>query len=92
MNAVEIEEAVSQLVAEPFDRTEFPYQFLAAYGFGETTLKKLRVDAARSPGSSGGAKKAALATDVENAVLLRNQIHLLVCDRDDTGRARSLLQ
>ena len=31
MNAVEIEEAVSALMAAPFNRAEFPYQFLAAF-------------------------------------------------------------
>ena len=39
MNAVEIEEAVSDLVIEPFDRAEFPFQFLKAFGNKETTLK-----------------------------------------------------
>lgn len=28
MNAVEIEEAVTELVKNPFDAAEFPYQFL----------------------------------------------------------------
>lgn len=28
MNAVEIEEAVTELVENPFDAAEFPYQFL----------------------------------------------------------------
>ena len=32
MNPVEIEEAVSQLASEPFDRAEFAYQFLTAFG------------------------------------------------------------
>jgi len=42
MNAVEIEEAVSNLVVEPFDRAEFAFQFLEAFGNKETTLKRLR--------------------------------------------------
>jgi hypothetical protein len=42
MNAVEIEEAVSVLVADPYDGEEFPYQFLAAFGFKPPTLQKLR--------------------------------------------------
>jgi hypothetical protein len=41
MNAVEIEEAVAALMAEPFDRRDFPYQFLTAFGFKDTTLRKL---------------------------------------------------
>ena len=37
MNAVEIEEAVSQLALDPFDRGEFPFSFLRAFGNPETT-------------------------------------------------------
>ncbi|MBC6416324.1 MAG: DNA methylase, partial [Rhodospirillales bacterium] len=32
MNAVEIEEAVSRLAAQPFDGAGFPYAFLEAFG------------------------------------------------------------
>lgn len=32
MNAVEIEEAITALAAEPFDAAEFPYAFLEAFG------------------------------------------------------------
>jgi hypothetical protein len=42
MNAVEIEAAVSELAGEPFDPVEFPYEFLAAFGNKDTTLKRLR--------------------------------------------------
>jgi hypothetical protein len=42
MNAVEIEEAVSALVEQPFDVDEFPYAFLAAFGNKDTTLRRLR--------------------------------------------------
>lgn len=42
MNAVEIEQAFSELAEQPFDREEFPFQFLAAFGNKETTLKRLR--------------------------------------------------
>ena len=42
MNAVEIEIAISNLVAKPFDSKEFPYEFLGAFGNKETTLKRLR--------------------------------------------------
>src|ERR1700694_637905 len=63
MNAVEIDEAVSDLVAQPFDAAEFPVDFLAAFGNKETTLKRLR------SGSSN-------ASDVPAGVLQRNNIHL----------------
>ena len=42
MNAVEIEEAISQLAEQPFDAAEFPYAFLLAFGNKETTLRRLR--------------------------------------------------
>jgi hypothetical protein len=42
MNAVEIEAALSDLAQEEFDATEFPYQFLAAFGNKDVALKKLR--------------------------------------------------
>jgi hypothetical protein len=68
MNAVEIEEAVSALVEQPFDPAEFPYAFLAAFGNKETTLKKLR------------STKAADTTNKSDigGVLQRNNIHLAV--------------
>jgi hypothetical protein len=40
MNAVEIEEAVSKLAEQPFDADSFPFDFLAAFGNKETTLKR----------------------------------------------------
>ena len=42
MNAVEIDEAISTLVEQPFDVAEFPFAFLQAFGNKETTLKRLR--------------------------------------------------
>ena len=67
MNAVEIEEAVSDLVIQPFDKAEFPFQFLESFGNKETTLKRLR---------SGSSNR----TDVEGAVLQRSNIHILVTE------------
>src|SRR5688500_11827484 len=64
MNAVEIEQAVSDLFADPFDPAEFPYAFLRAFGNKETTLKKLR---------TGDTNKSDLG-----GVLQRNNIHLAV--------------
>ncbi len=69
MNAVEIEEAVSDLVIQPFDKAEFPFQFLESFGNKETTLKRLR---------SGSSNR----TDVEGAVLQRSNIHILVTEED----------
>ncbi len=42
MNAVEIEQAITDLAAKPFDAAEFPFAFLEAFGNKETTLRKLR--------------------------------------------------
>ncbi|NJO11899.1 MAG: hypothetical protein HC873_22310 [Leptolyngbyaceae cyanobacterium SL_1_1] len=42
MNAVEIEEAVSQLAEAPFDPEEFPFAFLEAFG------NKPRVNASKT--------------------------------------------
>ena len=66
MNAVEIEEAVSELAAAPFDAAEFAYDFLAAFGNKDTTVKRLRT------GASNG-------SDVASAVLQRNNIHIATC-------------
>ncbi|WP_137751588.1 DNA methyltransferase [Sphingopyxis sp. L1A2A] len=67
MNAVEIEEAVSELASKPFDRADFAYQFLAAFGNKETTIKRLR--------AAGGSN----ASDVPGGILQRNNIHLAAC-------------
>ncbi len=68
MNAVEIEEAVSELAGQPFDRAEFAFQFLRAFGNKETTIRRLR--------AAGGSN----ASDVAGGVLQRNNIHLATCD------------
>jgi hypothetical protein len=67
MNAVEIEEAVSQLAESPFDPVEFPFAFLEAFGNKSTTLKKLRSE-----------KNSSNQSDI-GGVLQRNNIHLKVC-------------
>ncbi|NBC09173.1 MAG: lactate dehydrogenase, partial [Bacteroidetes bacterium] len=66
MNAVEIEEAVSQLVSLPFDPAAFPFAFLEAYGNKATTVKRLR------KGNSNKSK-------MEGGVLQRNNIHIATC-------------
>ncbi len=71
MNAVEIESAVSDFAAEPFDAAEFPFRFLAAFDKKETTLKRLR---------KGDSNKS----DVPGAVLLQANIHLAVCPVGET--------
>jgi hypothetical protein len=78
MNAVEIEEAVSQLAEAPFDRAEFPYSFLQAFGNKETTLRKLR---------SGASNKS----DV-GGVLQHANIHILVTEPGTVGAALNALR
>ncbi|EML5399106.1 class I SAM-dependent DNA methyltransferase [Pseudomonas aeruginosa] len=66
MNAVEIEQAITDLASQPFDRVEFPYAFLQAFGNKETTLKRLR---------SGATNKSDLG-----GVLQTSNIHLAMCE------------
>ena len=68
MNAVEIEEAVSDLAAAPFDAAEFAYAFLAAFGNKKTTIDRLRSCTTNGSDDPGG-------------VLQRNNIHIAVCDK-----------
>lgn len=72
MNAVEIEQAISELALQPFDAAAFPFAFLAAFGNKETTLKRLR---------SGNNN----ASDVPGGVLQRNNIHIAVCESGAVG-------
>ena len=65
MNAVEIEEAVSELFEQPFDRVTFPGAFLESFGNKPTVIKRLQSTASLS--------------DIEGAVLQRNNIHFKVC-------------
>jgi hypothetical protein len=77
MNPVEIEEAVSSLSLEPFDATEFPFQFLRAFGNKETAIQRLR---------AGNTNQS----DVAGALLQRGNIHIATCAAgavDDTLRA-----
>jgi hypothetical protein len=42
MNAVEIEQAISELAVQPIDAAEFPFAFLAAFGNKDTTFDTLK--------------------------------------------------
>jgi hypothetical protein len=65
MNAVEIEQAISELAEKPFDGQEFPFAFLEAFGNKSTTLKRLR---------QGVSNKSDLG-----GVLQTNNIHIATC-------------
>jgi len=73
LNAIEIEEAVSELVARPFDASEFPYAFLEAFGNTSTTLKRLRAAGKSTTNYSD------IQCDGGVGVLQRNNIHLATC-------------
>lgn len=78
MNAVEIEEAVSRLVEEPFDAEAFPWAFLEAFGNKETTIKRLQ---------SGATNQSDLG-----GVLQKNNIHLKVCPEGEVSSTLSSLR
>lgn len=78
MNAVEIEQAISELALQPFDAAEFPYAFLAAFGNKEVTLKRLR---------SGNNN----TSDLPGGVLLRNNIHIATCAQGNVSETFTAL-
>jgi hypothetical protein len=65
LNAVEIEQAITNLAEEPFEPATFPYAFLEAFGNKETTIKRLRAGASNKSDLGG--------------VLQTNNIHILTC-------------
>lgn len=79
MNAVEIEEAISDLALQPFDRNEFPFSFLAAFGNKDTTIKRLR-------------KGDSNASDIPGGVLQRSNIHIAVCQPGAVGETLKALR
>jgi len=78
MNAVEIEQAVSELAEQPFDAAEFPYAFLIAFGNKETTIKRLRTGASNKSDLGG--------------VLQTNNIHLATCAPGDIAATLTALR
>jgi len=79
MNAVEIEDALSTLAAQPFDRAAFPFAFLEAFGRNATTIKRLRTGNTNS-------------SDVPGGVLLRKNMHMAVCEFGQVGATLKLLR
>ncbi|MEE9311509.1 MAG: type IIL restriction-modification enzyme MmeI, partial [Planctomycetota bacterium] len=78
MNAVEIEEAISELAEQPFDAVEFPYAFLEAFGNKQTTIKRLR---------SGSSNKSDLG-----GVLQTNNIHIKTCPANEVTKTLAALK
>src|SRR5437870_7933206 len=78
MNAVEIEEAISQLADQSFDAQNFPYAFLEAFGNKETTIKRLRAGASNKSDLGG--------------VLQTNNIHIAVCPPGEVTKMLAALK
>ena len=78
MNAVEIEQAITDVAEQLFDRANFPYSFLEAFGNKETTIKKLR---------SGASNRSDIG-----GVLQTNNIHILTCDAGQVTTALKTLK
>ena len=78
MNAVEIEEAISDLAEQPFDPDEFPFAFLVAFGNKATTIKRLRTGSSNKSDQGG--------------VLQTNNIHLKVCGAGEVTATLALLK
>lgn len=79
MNAVEIEEAVSQLAEAPFDPEAFPFAFLEAFGNKSTTIKRLKSSSSNQ-------------SDLPGGVLQRNNIHLKVCSEGEVTNTLTALR
>ncbi|MCF6215661.1 MAG: hypothetical protein L3J58_05755 [Emcibacter sp.] len=77
MNAVEIEEEITELADQPFDPDNFPFAFLEAFGNKITTIKKLR---------KGASNKSDLG-----GVLQRNHIHIVVCGPGEVPKTLTAL-
>ena len=78
MNAVEIEQAITELAEQPFDAESFPYAFLEAFGNKETTIKRLRAGATNKSNLGG--------------VLQTNHIHIAVSQAGQITRTLSALR
>jgi hypothetical protein len=78
LNAVEIEQAITQLADQPFDGDNFPYAFLEAFGNKETTIKRLRAGASNKSDLGG--------------VLQANNIHILTCGAGQVARSLEALK
>ncbi|MGI8839587.1 MAG: class I SAM-dependent DNA methyltransferase [Caulobacteraceae bacterium] len=79
MNAVEIEEAVSDLAAAPFEARAFPFAFLTAFGNKAVTVQRLRAGSGNT-------------SDIEGGVLQRNNVHMAVCPEGAVGETLAALR
>jgi hypothetical protein len=78
MNAVEIEQAITDLADRPFDAANFAYAFLEAFGNKATTIRRLRAGASNRSDLSG--------------VLQTGNIHILTCDAGQVTKTLNALR
>ena len=78
MNAVEIEEALSNLCKAPFEHEVFAFQFLESFGRKETEVKRLK---------KGNTNKSDIG-----GVLQRNHIHIKVCEKGEVSQTLDALR
>ena len=79
MKPQEIVEAVAELFEKPYEASEFPFDFLRAFGNNETAIKKLRM---------GDVKPS----DVPHGVVRSGQIHLATCEPGGVERTLAALR
>jgi len=78
LNAVEIEQAITDLAEQSFDAANFPYAFLEAFGNKATTIKRLRAGASNKSDLGG--------------VLQTSNIHILTCETGQVPTALKALK
>lgn len=78
MNAVEIEQAISDLAGQAFDPAEFPFAFLQAFGNKEATIKRLRAGATNKSDIGG--------------ILQTNNIHIAVAPPGEVTKTLAALK
>lgn len=80
MTAVEIKEAVSDLVPQSFDAVEFPFRFITAFGAKKATVDRLRAT-----------RNCTNQSDV-GGVLRRSNIHIGVAPAGEVGATLAALR
>jgi hypothetical protein len=78
LNAVEIEQAITDLAEQSFDRENFPFAFLEAFGNKPTTIQRLR-NGATNKSDCGG-------------VLQTSNIHIVTCNSGQVTKTLKALK
>lgn len=83
MNAIEIEQAISELAEQTFDAAEFPFAFLMAFGNKETTIRRLR---------KGETNKSDVKGPSWGGVLQANNIHIAAVPKGEVTQTLAALK